>query len=176
MRTVLTPLTFPPQGERGPAGVSTGFGQITYTERTLESSDAFVPGVRGQVLFEPTSVTDALNPPFTGHGFWAANRVVPRAMGDLYDLQINLIVTSQVAGGQLRLDADVGSVIGPIASDSQVLFNGALDPERVTFRARVQVLANFLTNGCALYLTSSVPITTISETILIAPASIRPTP
>ena len=94
MRCVVTPLAFPPQGRpgaQGPQGSpgvagsvgSYGLGQITYTERELEASDTFEPGVRGQVLFEPTSVQDYLNPPFAGHGFWTANRIVPRALGDL---------------------------------------------------------------------------------------------
>ena len=187
MRCVVTPLAFPPQGRPGPQGApwpsggpgqvgSYGLGQITYTERVLEASDTIEPGVRGQVLFEPTSVQDYLNPPFDGHAFWVENRVVARALGDLYDFQINLIVTAQVAGGQLRLEADVGSTLGPVAADTQSLFAAALEPERVTFRLRVQALAGFLANGCAFYLTSSVPITTISETVLVAPASIQAQP
>lgn len=174
-RPDITAVTVPgPQGAPGAAGSvgSYGLGQITYTERVLEASDTFEPGVRGQVLFEPTSVQDYLNPPFDGHAFWVDNRVVARALGDLYDFQVNLIVTAQVAGGEVRLEADVGSALGPVAADTQSLFAAALEPERVTFRLRVQALAGFLANGCAFYLTSSVPITTISETVLVAPASI----
>ncbi len=162
------------QGIQGPPGVNIGFGQITYTNRGLEPDDVFEPGARAQVLFTPDVPTqDVLNPPFDAHTFWIDNAVVPQALGDLYDLQINLIVTADTAGGQLRLDADVGSILGPIASDTQILFAGAGAPERVTFRLRVQVLANFMANGCRIYLTSSVRVTTVSETILVAPASIR---
>lgn len=103
--------------------------------------------------------------------FWSGNKVVARALGDLYDFQINLIVTAQVAGGQLRMEADTNSPLGPIASDTQTLFNSALAPERVTFRLRAQALATFLANGCRFFLTSTVPITTVSETVLVAPAS-----
>lgn len=164
-----------PMGGPGPVG-SYGLGQITYTERVIEASDFFEAGVRGPVLFEPTSISDDLNPPFVGHAFWAGNKVMPRAMGDLYDIQVNLIVTASISGGQLRVDADVGSLLGPIASDTQTLFNGAQVPERVTFRLRVQVLSNFMANGCGLFLTSSVPVTVASETVLVAPASIQAGP
>ena len=173
-RCVVTPIVLPPQGPRGTAGQQTGFGQITYTERVVEPSDVFAPGVRQQLVFTPTTVQDFLNAPFVGHVFWDGERVIARAMGDLYDLTVNLIVVAQVADGQLRVDADVGSVLGPVASDTQTLFNGASEPERVTFRLRAQVLAGFMANGCALYLISSVPLTVTSETVLIAPASIRP--
>lgn len=164
------------RGERGPQGASTGFGQITYSERTVEISDLFEPDVRGQILFDPAPelTQDLLNAPFAGHVFWHDDRIAPRAFGDLYDVQVNLIVTAQVADGRIRVDADTGSSLGPIASDTQVLFNSAGTPERATFRLRVQALAGFIANGCRLYLTSSVPLTVISETVLVAPASIRP--
>ena len=171
--TVAGPQGAP--GERGipgPPGVARGVGQITYTNRSLEPDDVFEAGARAQVRFAPDGPPqDGLNPPFEGHAFWIEDAIVPRAMGDLYDIQTNLIVTVDTAGGYLRLDADVGSSLGPIASDTQVLFEGAGRPERVTFRLRVQVLANFLANGCRIFLTSSVRITTVSETILLAPAS-----
>lgn len=171
-RPVVTAITVP--GEQGPPGISTGFGQVTYTERELEPSDYFTPGVRAQVIFSPTSVSDKLNEPFKGHQFWQNNRVRPRAVDDLYDFQVNLIVVSTVAGGMVRLDADTGSTLGPIASDTQTLFNGALDPERVTFRLRAQVLETFRANGCAFFLTSTVPLTTVSETVLINAVTIQP--
>lgn len=181
-RPAITAVTVPgPQGAPGPVGGagpvgSYGLGQITYTERVIEASDFFEAGVRGPILFEPASISDDLNPPFVGHAFWVGNKIAPRAMGDLYDIQVNLIVTASISGGQLRVDADVGSLLGPIASDTQTLFNGAQAPERVTFRLRVQVLANFMANGCALFLTSSVPVTVVSETVLVAPASIQSGP
>ncbi|GJE42075.1 hypothetical protein [Methylobacterium soli] len=176
MRTPLTPLAFPPQGRPGAPGLNTGFGQVTYTERSVEADDSFAAGVRQQVRFVPTpSLTqDLLNAPFAGHTFWSDNRLIGRAMGDLIDVTVNLIVTATIAGGQLRTDADVGSTLGPVASDSQTLFNGAGIPERTTFRLRLQVLAGFLANGCALFLTSNVPLLVTSETVLVAPASIRP--
>jgi hypothetical protein len=163
-----------PIGPQGDKGVNTGFGQITYTDRTIGDEDRFLPGVRAPIRFvaTPGLTQDFLNEPFRGHVFWSDNKLIGRALGDLLDVQVNLIVTADIAGGELRVDADVGSSLGPIASDTQVLFNGAGVPERVTFRLRVQTLSGFLLNGCGIFLTSNVPLTVISETMLVAPASI----
>lgn len=55
-RPAVASVTVPgQQGAPGQPGVSTGFGQVTYTNRGLEADDVFQPGVRAQVLFTPIS-------------------------------------------------------------------------------------------------------------------------
>lgn len=176
--TVVTPLAFPPQGRPGAPGVQTGFGQVTYTDRTIGVEDTFLPGIRQQLMFAPGALQtqDPLNPPFAGHYFFVDNRIVPRAMGDLYDMRVNLLVTADQAGAQLRLDIDTGSTLGPLQSDTTSLFAGAGITERATFSFSVQVLATFFANGAVFFLQATKPVTVISETLLLMPKSIQPGP
>lgn len=160
---------------QGPPGPSpTGFGQIRYANMSLEPDDVFLPNVRSQVLFspDPAQTQDFLNPPFADHLFWVNNTVIGRRYGDLIDILVNLLVTTQVSGGRVRIDIDVGSPLGPTGSDTAILFEDAGTPERVTFMLRAQTLGYFMANGAKLFLTSTVPLTTVSEAILIAPISL----
>lgn len=164
------------QGVQGPSGITTGFGQITYTDRTIGPEDSFAPGVRQRLMFNPDALqtTDYLNPPFKGFAFFVNNTLRARATGDLYFLAINLLVTAQQAGGQIRVDVDAGSVLGPIQSNTASLLEGAGVQERVTLLFEVQVLTNFLANGAQFYLTATRPVTVVSETLLVDPRSIQP--
>ena len=178
MRSVVSPISLPPQGRPGvpgSGGPSLGFGQTTYTDRTISDEDVFAPNVRQQLRFSPTALQtqNLLNPPFTGHTFFVNNRIVARAMGDLYDMRVNLIVTADQAGGQLRLDIDSGSTLGPLQSDTTSLFEGAGIAERVTFSFSIQVLTTFLANGAVFYLTANRPVTVVSEALLLMPKSIQ---
>lgn len=173
----------PFQGPPGPAGARGapgpfGYGDVTYTERSVGPEDTFPANVRQRLTFtpDPALTQRQLAPPFDAHEFWVENRIVGRAKFDRLAVQVNLIVTSQQAGGQVRLDADVGSVLGPIASTSEVLFNAPNDQERVTLPLRIRTLDSLLANGAALYLTSTVPILVLSETVWVAPESIYPSP
>lgn len=165
-----------PAGPEGPQGVQIGFGQITYTDRAVGAEDVFPANVRQQLKFDPTALQtqDLLNPPFVGHTFFTANRLMPRALGDLYNMRVNLLVTAEQAGGQLRLDIDAGSSLGPIQADTASLFAGAGITERVTFSFSIQVLANFMANGAAFFLQANRPVTVVSETLLLMPESIQP--
>lgn len=165
-----------PRGEIGPAGITTGFGQITYTDRTIGPEDSFAPGVRQRLMFNPDALqtTDYLNPPFKGFAFFVNNTLRARATGDLYFLAINLLVTAQQAGGQIRVDVDAGSTLGPIQSNTASLLEGAGVQERVTLLFEIQVLTNFLANGAQFYLTATRPVTVVSETLLVDPRSIQP--
>ena len=170
-----------PAGAPGPAGVQGPrgygpFGQITYTDRAIGIEDSFAPGVRQRLMFNPNALQtqDLLNPPFKGHAFFVNNTLRARAMGDLYVLVINLLVKADQAGGQIRVDVDSGSPLGPLQSDTASLLEGAGVQERVTINFEIQVLTTFLANGAQFYLTSTRPVTVVSETLLVDPRSIQP--
>ena len=165
-----------PAGPQGAPSVQTGFGQITYTDRTIGPEDSFAPGVRQRLMFNPNALQtqDLLNPPFKGHAFFVNNTLRARAMGDLYVLVINLLVKADQAGGQIRVDVDSGSPLGPLQSDTASLLEGAGVQERVTINFEIQVLTTFLANGAQFYLTSTRPVTVVSETLLVDPRSIQP--
>lgn len=176
MRSVTTPLVLPPQGRPGTPGVSTGFGQITYTDRTIGPEDSFDPGVRKQLIFAPSGLTtqNLLLDPFKQHQFFVDNVLRARAFGDLYEITINLAVRSMQADGKIRVDVDSGSSLGPLQTSTALLFEGATVVERVTLNFAIQALATFLANGARFYLTADRPVQVISETLLLRPASIQP--
>lgn len=163
-------------GPVGPAGVNTGFGQITYTDRTIGDEDNFDPGVRKQLLFAPTGLTtqNLLLDPFKSHNFFVDNTLRARLMGDVYEMTINLVVRSMQVGGKVRVDVDSGSPNGPLQSSTASLLEAATVPERVSFPLAIQVLSTFLANGALFYLTADRPLQVISETLFLRPTSIQP--
>lgn len=177
---MLAPFQGPP-GPAGPRGpmASYGYGDVTYTERTVGPEDSFPANERNRLLFapDPALTQRQLTPPFDGHEFWVDDRIMGRALYDRLAVQVNLIITSQQADGKLRLTADVGSALGqPVGATSSLLFNAPNDPERVTLFLRIRTLAGMLSNGAALWLTPTVPILVLSETVWVAPESIYPSP
>lgn len=167
-----------PRGEPGPRGPKGDgpFGQITYSDRTVGIEDNFDPGVRQRLIFAPSGMTtqDLLLLPFAGHSFFADNVLRARAMGDVYDITINLAVRSMQAGGKVRVDIDSGSPLGPLQTSTAQLFEGATVVERVTLNFSIQVLGTFLANGALFYLTADRPLQVISETLFLRPTSVQP--
>lgn len=163
-------------GLQGPPGVSLGFGDIIYTDRTSGPEDRFEANVRQQVRFSgaTTTVMDKLLPPFVGHQFLVNDRLMARALNDVYHIRINLIVTSDAASTRLKLDCDAQSALGPLQADDSTLFQSAGVPERVTFSFAIQVQGNTLANGAAFFLTSTQPVTVLSETLFVIPATVQP--
>ena len=162
-------------GLQGPPGVSLGFGDI-YTDRTSGPEDRFEANVRQQVRFSgaTTTVMDKLLPPFVGHQFLVNDRLMARALNDVYHIRINLIVSADAASTRLKMDCDAQSAFGPLQADDSTLFSSAGVPERVTFSFAIQVQSNTLANGAAFYLTSTQPVTVLSETLFIIPATVQP--
>jgi hypothetical protein len=163
-------------GLQGPPGVSLGFGDIIYTDRTSGPEDRFEANVRQQVRFSgaTTTVMDKLLPPFVGHQFLVNDRLMARALNDVYHIRINLIVSADAASTRLKMDCDAQSAFGPLQADDSTLFSSAGVPERVTFSFAIQVQGNTLANGAAFYLTSTQPVTVLSETLFIIPATVQP--
>lgn len=176
MRRTVSPITLPLQGRPGSPGLNTGFGQITYTDRTIGAEDTFDPNVRQRLMFAPSGLTtqNLLLAPFKQHQFFVDNVLRARAMGDVYDMTINLGVRSMQAGGKVRVDIDSGSTLGPLQTSTASLFEGATVVERVTLNFSIQVLSTFLANGALFYLTADRPLQVISETLFLRPTSIQP--
>lgn len=164
------------KGDAGPPGTNLGFGDIIYTDRTSGPEDRFEANVRQQIRFSgaTTTVMDKLLPPFVGHQFLANDRLIARALNDVYNIRINLIVSSDASSTRLKMDCDAQSAFGPLQADDSTLFQSAGVPERVTFSFAIQVQANTLANGAAFYLTSTQPVTVLSETLFIIPATVQP--
>jgi hypothetical protein len=164
-----------PVGPRGPKGDGP-FGQITYTDRTIGAEDNFDPGVRQRLMFAPSGLTtqNKLLRPFDTHTFFVDNVLRARAVDDVYEMTVNLVVRSMQAGGKIRVDIDSGSPLGPLQSSTQSLFEPATVQERVSFPLAIQVLSTFLANGALFYLTADRPIQVISETLFLRPTSIQP--
>ena len=166
-------------GIPGPPGApapTAGFGQITYTERTVDENDLFAPNERKQIIFSPpaTVVQDFLRSPFAGMVMFEDSVLRGRAFGDMTIGIINLIVKSKQASGFVTMDVDVGSSLGPTGSFSTILTKAAGVPERVTLPFYLQTLTNMLANGARFYLTASVPLEVTSESVLGIPISAGP--
>lgn len=158
----------------GPPGPPGDYGRVSFTERVIEPSDTFVPGVSAPILFapDPGLSEDDLRAPFAGHVFWHDSRVIARALGDVYDLYVNLILRAQQVGGYVTVAADVGSSLGPVIADAKPIPFGAGIADRMTFTLpQVKAKANFVANGCRLLLTATVPLVIVSETVIVAPRS-----
>ena len=162
--------TIPPAFQ---AAADIGGGQIRYAEMAGSPAVAIPPNTRTLISFtiDPTQTQDFLNPPFEGSVFYDGTTITPRAVGDFMFVLVNLSVTSDVVGGEIKFDIDVGSPQGPTGADTAALFNDAGIPERVTGKLYIQVLSYFMANGAKLYVTSSVPISLVNEAVLIAPLS-----
>lgn len=163
-----------PQGRPGKDGATfQGFGSVTFTEAASAPALALPANTRTQLQFtpDPAQADDTLQAPFAGHLFWSNNVIVGRALNDALDILVNLLVVSQVAGGQLRLDIDVGSVLGPIVTAGASLFEAAGVTERVTLERMIRTKSGLLANGGALYLTSTVPVSITRASVVVFPNS-----
>ena len=162
------------QGPPGRDGASFAFGQVRYGEATGSAPVIIPANLRTLLTFaiDPSQTNNFLNPPFEGLALFDGTTIRARAMGDLTNILVNLLVTSLVVGGQIKFDIDVGSPLGPTGTDTAGLFAPAGVPERVTGRLTLQTLTYFLANGAKLYITSSVPISLVNEALIIMPASI----
>ena len=160
-------------GPPGPTGFTTGFGQIRYGESTTATPVIVPANVRTPLTFvvDPTQTQDFLNPPFAGVLNFDGTKITPRALDDAMFVLVNLLVTANVSGGATKVDIDVGAPAGPTGSDTEQLFNPAGESERVTHILYVQTLANFMANGARLYITASVQVSIINETIALIPQS-----
>lgn len=162
-----------PAGGQGPAGIQTGFGQIVYTHALTGMGDQIAPNTRTQLTFtpDPALTINYLNPPFAGYVLWDNTKVVGRHTGDVLLIQVNLQVTPAVEGGQIFIDLDVGSKVGPIASDSESLGANASIMQRISGKLICQTNANFMANGGKVYITTTVPAMVLRESIFIIPLS-----
>lgn len=174
MRSVCTPLAFPPQGRPGAAGLASGFGQATYTHAAAAPGEYLDANTRTPILFEPDPAlsSDYLNPPFRGHVFWDGHRIVGRALADFLFAQVNLRVTPEVAGGTVTVDLDAGSSVGSLVSDTFDLDRSVQVEQRVTLKLFFQTLGNVMANGAAPYVTSTVPARIMRESVLVMPLSL----
>ena len=165
-----------PPGQQGPAGFSTGFGQVRYAEAAGSAPVALAAFARTELTFviDPSQTQNSLNPPFTGALAFDGATITPRALNDALFVLTNLLVTAAVAGGAIKFDIDVGSPAGPTGSATESLLNPAGQAERVTGILYVQTLANFMANGARLFLTSSVPISIVNAAVILIPQSIHP--
>jgi hypothetical protein len=170
-----------PVGAAGPTGITTGLGVITYSHQVADPNSVD-PAVMGspldanaplQLVFvpDPNLTLDHLNAPFVGQTFWDGTKVVGRAMADRLEVQVNLIVRSQRAGGTISLEVDAGSPFGPITSDNADLLKPAGVNERVTLTVKFETLTYVQANGAKLMLTSDVPASIFKESVVVAPQS-----
>ena len=159
------------------AATFAGFGQIRYTEAAGSAPVPIAPGIRTPLtfVFDPTQTQNALNAPFAGHLAFDGTTITPRALNDAIFILANLSVTAAVAGGAVKVDVDVGSPLGPTGSSTETLFNAAGAPERVTCILYVQTLSYFMANGAKLFITASVPVSLVNESVVLIPQSTHPT-
>ncbi|MGX7709290.1 hypothetical protein [Methylobacterium sp. Gmos1] len=163
-----------PRGATGPVGVTTGFGQATFTHVVTAPGDFFDAGARTPLAFapDPGLSVDYLNPPFAGHAFWDGTRIVGRALADFLLIQVNLQVSAMVGSGTLTGDLDAGSSLGPLVSDTYNLSPAAQVVQRVTLKLFTQTLLNLMASGGRIFLTCSVPAMIVRESIVVAPLSL----
>ncbi|WP_267361529.1 MULTISPECIES: hypothetical protein [unclassified Methylobacterium] len=183
----LAPFQGPP-GPPGPAGPNYGFGSITYGHLVADpnSTDPAVAGnpitanVPLPLAFaaDPAPLSYAhLNPPFVGLTLWDGTKVMGRAFADRFEVQVNLIVRSQRAGGSITLEVSNGPGAIPITADNKNLIKPAGVSERVTLLVRFETLAGVMANGAQLVLTSTVNAAIFRESVIVAPISIlQPSP
>lgn len=171
-----------PAGATGATGITTGLGVITYSHQVADPN-GLDPSVMGspldahaplQLAFlpDPSLTLDHLNPPFVGQSFWDGTKVVGRAAADRLEVQVNLIVRSQRAGGTISLEVDAGSPLGPITSDNADLLKPAGVNERVTLTVKFETLGYVMANGAKLWLTADVPASIFKESVVVAPQSL----
>lgn len=162
------------RGAQGEVGITTGFGQATFTHAVAAPGDFVDAGARTQLMFapDPGLSSDYLNPPFAGHAFWDGGKIVGRALADFILVQVNLQVAAMVGGGTLTGDLDAGSSLGPLVSDTYNLSPAAQVVQRVTLKLFTQTLLNFMANGGRIFLTCSVPAMIVRESIVVVPLSL----
>lgn len=171
------------QGPPGPPGPNYGFGSITYGHLVADpnSTDPTVVGapivasVPLPIAFTPDAGAlsySHLNPPFAGLTLWDGAKVVGRAFADRFEVQVNLIVRSQRAGGSITLEVSTGTGAIPITSDNKNLIKPAGVSERVTLLVRFETLAGVMANGAQLILTATVNAAIFRESVIVAPLSI----
>ena len=143
----------------------------------VDPEDAFAAGVRQQLRFvpDPAQTQNFLRPPFTAVA-WIGNRLVarPGGYGDWQDIIVNLLVIPAYGGGSIVADLDVGT--GTPVQTADYTLRGSGVAERVSFRMGIQTLNGFLANGCAIYLTGTVPFVIQSEAVVYLPLSMGPGP
>jgi len=141
------------------ATVGTGFGFIDYTDTESPTAISLPAGDTVQVLRTLAASTDnnRLRSVFTGHAFWAANKITPRALYDVIQISIFIRIVPGASNGALDVSLMAGAI--EIAAKAFPLTGtvGAGQGLRADFI--IPVRGMFLANGAKVMLRSSVTAT-----------------
>lgn len=156
---------------RGPQGASGSYGFVRYAQSTSSGPMTLDPGVRYTVgmTVDPTLTVNQLQGAFKNHVFWDGSIFRVHHTNDSLRVRFGLTATATVAGGTLRLDAQIVGAATPLDSQDKALPNQAGTIERLNYEIDIFSGANFAATGLQFFLTSTVSLVVNNESLKITP-------
>jgi hypothetical protein len=149
------------------------FGFIDYSD-TDTSAFLLQANVRTWIVRSAPTAINRAQPPYDVVTLWNGAIITPRAPFDTMAMRLDLDVTPAIWGGYLRMDIDVGGVIGATNTVEHTISGDAGTLQRVSFQAFLESRASIMAHGGKIHLTASVPMTITDFSPIFYPWSKAP--
>ena len=123
---------------------------------------------------DPAQTVNALKGPFANQTFWDGTLLTVQTLNDAIDVQLTFSAVSLVSGGTVLLEMQYAGNGGPIRAQVCPLPVAAGTTQRIFVIFKLFGSALLLAQGAQFYLTSSVPLSLVQETVLIEPTNAGP--